>query len=57
MKWGRPPVYLADRVQHAGTLSMYESKLALLPHDNPLSLENKILAQLASRCDGLAPIL
>ncbi len=54
MKWGRPPVHLADRLPHAGSLSMYEGKLALLPHDNPLSLENKILAQLANRCEGLA---
>lgn len=54
MKWGRPPLHLADRLPHAGSLSMYEGKLALLPHDNPLSLENKILAQLANRCEGLA---
>jgi len=42
-------VHLTDRLVHSTPMAMYEGKSALLPHDNPLSLENKILAQLAKR--------
>lgn len=49
LKWGRPPTHMADRYSHSAPMAMYEGASALLPHDNPLSLENKILAQIAKR--------